>query len=173
MGIPADSLDLGGMRLTSGEGRRLELPLRIEPITLGNDTYTVDPQPISAGLDISCTTGDGYALRLRFDAALVGTCMRCLQPARASFTVEAREVSLPGDVDELDSPYVRHGILDLGSWGRDTLVLTLPQAILCRADCAGLCAVCGADLNHAESGHANEAQPDPRWAKLSEIRFDS
>jgi uncharacterized protein len=172
MSTPLDSLDLGAMHLTSGEGRRLQLPLRIEPIELGVETYAVDPQPIFAQLDISRTTGDGYALRMRFEAALLGTCMRCLQPAHASFSVDATEVSQPGEVDELDSPYVAHGVLDLGAWGRDALVLALPPAILCRSDCAGLCAVCGADLNDADPQHGHDAQPDARWAKLSEIRFD-
>jgi uncharacterized protein len=172
MSTPLDSLDLDGLRLESGEGRRLELPLRIEPIELGGDTYAVEPQPISARLDISRITGHGYALRIRFDASLVGLCMRCLKPAQPSFTVDAREISQPGEVDELDSPYVAHGVLDLSAWGRDALVLALPPAILCRPDCAGLCAVCGADLDAAGPDHRHDLGPDPRWAKLSEIRFD-
>jgi len=172
MSTPVDSLDLSGMRLASGEGRRLTVALRIEPIELAGETYVVEPQPISARLDISRTTGDGYALRLRFDAALVGPCMRCLAPAHADFDVDSTEVSQPGEAPELDSPYILNGLLDLAAWGRDALVLTLPPAILCRTDCAGLCIVCGADLNEAGPDHGHESVPDPRWAKLSEIRFD-
>ena len=83
--------------------------------------------------------------------------------------VDAREVSQPGAGEELDSPYVDGGTLDLGAWARDALALSLPRAILCRPDCAGLCVVCGADLNAAGPDHHHEAAPDPRWAKLSEI----
>jgi hypothetical protein len=32
--------------------------------------------------------------------------------------------------------------------------------------------VCGADLNDAGLDHAHEPEPDPRWSKLSELRFD-
>jgi len=123
-------------------------------------------------LDISRTTGDGYVLRLRFQATLVGPCMRCLEPAAPTFEVDAREVSQPGETDDLSSPYVQDGVLDLRAWARDALALVLPTTLLCRPDCAGLCAECGANLNDAGPDHAHERSPDPRWAKLSEIHFD-
>jgi uncharacterized protein len=130
------------------------------------------PSPVPVRLDISRTTGQGYALRLRFSASLQGPCMRCLEPAEPSFDVDAREVSQPGEAEELDSPYVEAGSLDLGAWARDALALALPASVLCRPECAGLCPVCGEDLNLAGPEHHHEQPPDPRWAKLSEIRFE-
>ena len=39
-------------------------------------------------------------------------------------------------------------MLDLRAWARDALALALAgEQILCRADCAGLCPVCGENLN--------------------------
>jgi uncharacterized protein len=139
---------------------------------LGGDRYAVDPELVQVKLDLSRTTGNGYALRLRFDASLVGPCMRCLEPAAPEFHVDAREISVPGQGEELESPYVEHEVLDLAAWARDALALSLPEKLLCRADCAGLCAVCGADLNEAGPEHGHEREPDPRWSKLSELRFD-
>ena len=98
--------------------------------------------------------------------------MRCLEPAALPLEVDAREVSLPGETDELDSPYVDAEVLALADWTREALALVLPAAILCRADCAGLCVVCGANLNTAEEGHRHDVEPDPRWAKLAELRFE-
>jgi uncharacterized protein len=98
--------------------------------------------------------------------------MRCLGPANPEFSVDAREVSQPGESDELSSPYVDRGVLDLHAWARDALALALPTTVLCQPDCAGLCAVCGANLNEAGLDHTHEPEPDPRWAKLSELRFD-
>ncbi|HEX3616291.1 MAG TPA: DUF177 domain-containing protein [Solirubrobacteraceae bacterium] len=167
-----DNFDLGGLRLTSGEGRHLDLSVRMEPFTLGADTYAVEPAVLPLRLDISRTTGQGYALRVRFGATLQGPCMRCLEPAGAHFEIDAREISQPGAGEELDSPYVEAGVLDLGAWARDALALNLPRAILCREDCAGLCPTCGENLNSAGAEHRHEAEPDPRWAKLSEIKFD-
>lgn len=167
-----DNFDLGGLRLTSGEGRRLDLHVAIDPFELGNERYDVDPAVVPAHLDVSRTTGSGYALRLAFQATLKGPCMRCLADAEPVFEVVAREVSQPGEGEELESPYVQDEVVDLKGWARDALALTIPAQLLCRPECAGLCPVCGADLNEAGEDHAHESAPDPRWAKLSELHFD-
>lgn len=172
MALRTDMFDLGGLRLTSGEGRRLDLQVDIEPFALGGQRYAVANAPVPVQLDISRTTRSGYALRMRFEAALAGPCMRCLEPASPVFEVDAREVYQPGEGEELESPYVSDGILDLRAWARDALALALPATLLCRGDCAGLCAICGANLNTAAADHDHEAAPDPRWAKLSEIKFE-
>ncbi len=172
MTLRSDTFDLGGLRLSVGEGRTLELGVDLDPFDLGGERYSVVQSPVPVRLDISRTTGAGYALRLRFDATLSGPCMRCLEPATPILTVDAREVSQPGEGEDLESPYVRDSVLDLRAWARDALALTLPATVLCREDCAGLCAVCGADLNQAGPDHHHESAPDPRWARLSEIRFD-
>lgn len=177
MSAAIDSFDLGALRLTSGEGRRLDLAVRMAPFELGADTYAVTPELLPLRLEISRTTGNGYALRLRFTATLEGPCMRCLEPAAASFAIDAREVSQPDAEpdagEELDSPYVVRQILDLSGWAHDALALALPRAILCREDCAGLCPVCGANLNETGPEHHHEREPDQRWAKLSELHFDA
>ena len=67
---------------------------------------------------------------------------------------------------------------DLGAGGEalrqwsNAVALAAPSQMLCREGCLGLCPECGADLNAAGPEHAHEAAPDPRWAKLSELRFD-
>lgn len=173
----SDSIDLSSLRLVSGEGRRLDLRVAIDPLELAGERYQV-PGSLDVRLDVSRTTADGYALRVRFAATLAGPCMRCLADAAPRFEVNAREVFQPGGGDELESPYVTTGPppteLDLAGWAHDALALVVGGApILCRPDCAGLCAVCGVDLNEAGPEHRHESAPDPRWAKLSEIRFDS
>lgn len=163
--------DLSSLRLDAGQGRRLELAIAFQPLELGGETYTIEPEPIPVRVDVSRMTGGGYALTLRFEATLRGPCMRCLEPAAPAFTVEAREVSLPGEGEELDSPYVEHGILAIADWVRDALALALPSTLLCRPECLGLCPVCGVDLNAAGADHSHPQEPDPRWAKLSELKL--
>jgi uncharacterized protein len=172
MALRTDTFDLGGLRLVAGEGRRLELSVAIDPLELGGERYAAEPQLVPARLDVSRTNADGYALRLRFRATLIGPCMRCLEPASRTFGVDAREVAQPGGGEELSSPYLEHGLLDLHAWARDVLVLSLPPKLLCRDDCAGLCSVCGTDLNAVDGAHEHAREPDPRWAKLSELRFE-
>jgi uncharacterized protein len=180
--LRTDSFDLGALRLTSGEGRRLELYVAIGSFDLAGETYPVQPDLVPIRLDVSRTTGDGYALRMRFEASLAGPCMRCLEPAAPTFQIDAREVSQPNeargrgkqeeDSEDLTSPYVQDGVLDLRGWARDALALSIPANLLCREDCAGLCPVCGANLNEAGPDHHHEPARDPRWAALSEIRFE-
>jgi uncharacterized protein len=173
MPLRTDVFDLPRLGLTSGEGRRLDLHVHVEPFSFGGQTYAAEPDVVPVRLDVSRTTGSGWALRLRYAVAVNGPCMRCLELAEPRFEVDAREVEQPGtDDDELSSPYVNDdGELDVAAWARDALALTLPAQITCREECAGLCAQCGANLNE-DPDHAHDAEPDPRWSKLSEIRFE-
>ena len=167
-----DIFELGRLGLTSGEGRRIDLHVAVAGFDYGGQRYEVEPALVPVVLDISRTTGNGWAMRLRFEAALQGPCMRCLELADLHVAVDAREVSVPGGGDELQSPYMgAEDELDLEAWARDALALALPAQITCRPDCAGLCPECGANLNE-DPDHRHESAPDQRWAKLSEIKFD-
>ena len=164
--------DLASLQLSSGEGRRLELEVPIEALELAGERYAAEPASVPVELTVSRMTGAGYALALRFSAAVTGPCMRCLKDAAVRVEVQAREVERPGGGEELDSPYVHDETLDLAGWVRDAFALALPAKVLCREDCAGLCPVCAADLNEAGPEHHHEAAPDPRWAKLRELRLE-
>jgi DUF177 domain-containing protein len=172
--VPAltDKLDLGSLHLGAGEGRRLELAVEIEPLELGAERYTALPSRPEVILEVSRMVGHGYALRLRLQAALVGPCMRCLGEAAPTVVVDAREVDRPGGGEELASPYMHAETLDLAAWARDAFALGAPDQVLCREDCAGLCPVCAADLNEAGPEHHHERAPDPRWAKLGELKLE-
>lgn len=168
----ADDFDLAGLRLTAGEGRKLELEVSIEDLQLGSETYRALPERIPVALDVSRMTGGGYALRLRFVAEVCGPCMRCLKPAHPAVAVDAREIDSPSGGEDMESPYVHEETLDLSGWARDAFALAMPLKVLCREDCLGLCAVCAADLNEAGAPHHHDAEPDPRWAKLRELKIE-
>jgi uncharacterized protein len=185
MATDTDTLDLGSLRLTSGEGRHMTLGLRIEPLELGGHTYQVarpvggedegaPADQIQATLDISRMTGNGYALHLAFPATLHGPCMRCLEPAEPQFRVDVREVSAPGEGDEeLESPYMTESTLDVSTWAHDSLALALPATLLCQPDCLGLCPTCGTNLNTAGPEHVHEPEPDSRWAALADLKLET
>ena len=166
-------LDLGRMALAHGEARRVEVPIRPGELELGGQRYASRPRTVDSRLDVS-RTSTGYALRLRFRLRLEGPCVRCLEPAGIEVDVDAREVDQLGAEDEeLRSPYVADGNLDVGRWANDALVLAFPTQPLCREDCAGLCAVCGASLNDADpEAHRHESGGDPRMAKLRDLKLD-
>jgi len=170
MGGSTNTIDLGRLGLSSGEGAKLTPAVALDAIELGGQRYTAPGQVADARLDVSRMT-TGYALKLRFDTRLDGPCMRCLEPAGHELSIEAREVDQPGGGDDLRSPYLDGDELNVGSWARDALVLALPVQILCTDECRGLCSICGENLNENPE-HAHEREPDPRWAKLSELRLD-
>jgi uncharacterized protein len=172
MASHTDVFDLGALQLSSGDGRSIDLRVRVDPLEFGGQRYVPEPATMEARLDVSRMTS-GYSLRMRYGVRLDGPCMRCLEAAGREVAVDAREVDQPGGGDEeLTSPYVEGNELDIRAWARDALVLALPAQIVCRDECRGLCPVCGENLNEAGADHAHEEEPDPRWAKLRELRFE-
>jgi DUF177 domain-containing protein len=166
-------IDLGRLSLSHGEGARLDLGVRLDPLELGGQTYSPASESVDARLDLS-RPSNGYAFRLRFPLAVAGPCMRCLEPAVVETEVDAREIDQADtDDEELRSPYVVEDDLDLGRWAHDAAILALPTRLLCRPDCAGLCPVCGESLNDADpADHKHDAGGDPRWAKLKELKLE-
>jgi uncharacterized protein len=166
-----DIFDVGKLGLSSGEGRSLDLDVPVDAFDFGGQRYEVEGGAVDARLDVSHTVS-GYAFRLRFEAKLDGPCVRCLEPAGHAVEVDAREIDQPGGGEELSSPYFDESAeLDMRAWARDALALALPTQIVCREDCAGLCTVCGENLNQSPD-HAHEREPDPRWAALRELKLD-
>ena len=171
MGVRVDTFDLGQLALSSGEGRRLELEVPVEPFSFGGQTYAPIAEREPVVLDVARTT-HGWSIRLRAEVELRGPCMRCLESADESVVVDSREIDQPGGGEDLSSPYLSEDELDLSGWLRDATALALPAQIVCREDCLGLCAVCGENLNTAGPEHAHEPEPDPRWAALRELKLD-
>jgi|SRR4249919_1145394 len=164
------TVDLRRLGLRPGEVRKETLEVALEPFVLGGQRYEATPAAVPVELEISQASG-ATVFDIRLDARLTGPCMRCLGFAETERTVSAREFNDPDAPasDELRSEYVVTDHLQLDTWARDALALALPEQILCRADCAGLCPVCGKDLNVEPHEHA-EREADPRWAVLGELR---
>jgi uncharacterized protein len=164
------TVDLRRLRLRPGEVRRETFDVALEPFLLGGQRYESVPASLPVELEISQPSG-ATVLDLRLRARLSGACMRCLGHAELERSVVAREFHDPDAPagDELRSDYVVNDQLQLSVWARDAVALELPEQILCRDDCAGLCPVCGKDLNVEPHEHLDR-DPDPRWAALEELR---
>jgi uncharacterized protein len=118
-------------------------------------------------------------------ARLQLTCGRCLEP----FAFDLREaldlVYVPrsigdGATDEDEVSLSDHDMviafydgeqLDLAEIVREQLVLSLSMKRLCREECRGLCAVCGANRNLGECGCPPSPAHSP-FAPLKEILDD-
>src|SRR5262245_479702 len=123
-------VDLERLALSSGQARAIDLEVELDPVELGGQSYRPAGGGGESRLDVSRTTS-GFALRLRFETELSGPCMRCLEDSATRIGIDAREVDQAGTGDEeLRSPYVSDGDLDVEHWANDALVLALPDKLL-------------------------------------------
>ena len=164
------TFNLRNVKLRPGERFRDVVEVDLHPLELGGERYVPVPERPESVLTLS-QTSSGLVLELELETRVLGPCMRCLADAGLDVHVSSREyqASSPGESDELTTPYIVDDRLDLSAWAHDAVALALPDKILCRDDCAGLCPVCGRDLNREPHEHEGEAA-DPRWAPLSELR---
>jgi uncharacterized protein len=161
--------DLRNVRVRSGEEHREAVDVVIAPVELGGQRYVAVPEQVRTELAVA-RASTGWVFGVRFAVRLHGPCMRCLADAVVDEQLSLREYQATSpDSDELTTPYLVDGRLDLSAWARDALILALPDKILCRPDCAGLCPACGKDLNLDPHTHGEE-EPDPRWAALEDLK---
>jgi uncharacterized protein len=157
------------VKLRPGEQYRDELEVELSPLDYGGQRYLPVPGTVPAEFEIT-RANTGTVFTLAFTARLFGPCYRCLGDAVLELSIDAREYQdeKPDD-DELRTEYVDGNELDVSGWARDAIALALPEKILCRPDCAGLCGECGKNLN--DEPHVHEEQHvDPRWAALEALR---
>ena len=164
------TFDLRTLHIRSGDQARERVEIELQPLLLGGQTYEPRPNPAPAELTVT-RASSGTVVELALEIALAGPCFRCLTDAELPLSLRLREyeAAKPEGDDDLRTEYLEDERLDLSAWGHDAIALALPDKILCRPDCAGLCPVCGKDLNAEPHEHAEE-RVDPRWEKLSQLR---
>lgn len=141
-------------------------------VAAGGDVEVGDARvPEGADVDVDValeSLSDGIVVSGRITAPWEAVCRRCLGPASGVMSVDVRELYQAHR--STDDAYVIEGDqLDLGPMVRENLMLDLPLAPVCREACAGLCAVCGANLNEGDCG-CDRTTLDPRWAALEALR---
>lgn len=152
-----------------------DLPLTGELEHWGQSYRWTEPLHVEA--EASRSRG-GVVVELRFSGGATTACARCLSPAPLAIEGKVRYFySLRGG-DQGETEFTEDQILFLDRFSGEidltapiweSLVLSLPAAVLCREDCRGLCPRCGADLNRGScSCPADNA--DPRLEALREIK---
>jgi uncharacterized protein len=167
------TFNLRRLRLRSGDQFRDRVEVESEPLVLGGQEYVPEPALVPADLTVT-KASSGTVMDISFRVRLEGPCFRCLADTALDVAIDAQEyhAAKPGEDEELRSPYVSDDLLDLSAWAHDALALELPDKILHDPDCAGLCPVCGKDLNVEPHTH-EEQHGDPRWAALEALREDA
>jgi uncharacterized protein len=131
----------------------------------------IDQKPVHAELRLESVV-EGVLVTGPVTAPMVLECARCLSEFADELSVEVCELFAgpghEGPVED-DAYLVEAEEVDLEPMLRDALALELPLNPLCRPDCKGYCARCGADLN-AGTCDCSDEEIDPRWADLAVLR---
>jgi uncharacterized protein len=160
----ADLLNRPGARRRERVEGRLAGPITVVDSAIRSDVPVV--------VDVLLEwVSDGLLATGTIDGAWEGPCRRCLGPVDGALHVDVQELfeATPRDGE---SYRLGHHTVDLEPLAREALTLDLPLAPLCSADCRGLCATCGADLNAGDCG-CPPADADPRWAGLDALRLSA
>lgn len=132
------------------------------------------PAPLHVRGEITNTAG---YMRMALEASVpfTATCARCLQPVSDTFSFRfektvapAKQVESTPEADKDDYAVIYDGFLDVDEQLLEMLELDFPSKLLCREDCAGLCPMCGKDLNDGPCG-CERKETDPRLAPLAKL----
>jgi uncharacterized protein len=159
----------------TGAARRFRLYDEIEDI----DEDLKVAAPLEGTLTL-IRTADGILATASLETTVELECCRCLEPFTTKVALEIEEefepsvdihtgAKLPVLATEADATTVdEHHILDLTEIVRQSIFLALPLNPVCARDCAGLCPVCGQNLNEEVCGCVTETT-DPRLEVLRQL----
>jgi len=158
------------------DGSRLhkELPLELTEVTVrGRDYPIVYKTPV----DLTIVNAGKKVLELsggcRVSVEL--PCDRCLKETvcEIDLAFERRlDMKLPEEergVDLDENAYLEGTDLDVDTLVYMEILMNWPHKVLCSDDCAGLCSICGKNLNEGPCGCTGQGPVDPRMAAISDI----
>ncbi len=160
-------------------GERIRYHIEERPIDpRGENAGLFDADITAVEADVTAThTDPGALLQGEVQAMVAQQCVRCLRPVVSPVDTTFAEQyyatlhvetggpmpTAPRDAKTIGSDF----LIDLTPLIREEVILATPQAPLCRADCKGLCPICGIDLN--DSPHEHDEPPDERWGPLRRL----
>ena len=168
-GLVLDTHDLGRRAGTMKEVRTSVAA----PAGLGIAVIGVPPEsPIELDLRLESVV-EGVLVTGTAVVKVQGECVRCLDEVSDDLEIDVQELFVyPGsEATEDEASKLEGDLIDLEPLVRDGVVLDLPFQPLCREDCQGLCAECGAHLN-ADPDHSHGEPVDPRWGQLADLDLD-
>ncbi len=134
---------------------------------LGSEALPEAPVHLDLHLE---AVNEAVVVRGMVSVPWVGECRRCLGPVTGALSAPILEIYETHPSEGETQPLLGDCI-DLEPVARESVLLGLPLAPLCRDDCEGLCPRCGADRNQSPCDCSTEVA-DPRWSALDDLRLD-
>lgn len=166
-------LRLNARELLRQPGLRKTVDVSLPAGDLGVDDDRITGDVV---VDLLATSNiDGVVVEGTVTMPWRAACRRCLTDVTGTAVIDVDEV-YQDDVDRhrdgVDDAFPIEGDqIDLVPAVREAVLLELPDDVLCRDDCAGICPVCGRDRNQG-SCECDTSVRDDRWAALDDLRLD-
>jgi uncharacterized protein len=165
-------LDLRHLDLKGGERTERFVRFEAHPVHLGGHDYQLTLENDGAVVKIERLTG-GFLVTVSVKGMVYGDCQRCL--SEVALPVDAKQQEfVPTHPEQWDrgeiSPFITDLVVDVPGLAREAIVLALPDKLLCRDDCPGLCPHCGR-VRGDGSCDCDEEREDPRWEKLKGLKL--
>jgi len=175
------------IRIQDLEVRKLEFALQFQPgeLDLGAEVRQIGMLATDGRAELIREHHGSHSVD---DIRLVGTldgrvevgCARCLEPVeiavRRSFDLLYRPLESERRADEVaiyeadtEIGYYAGEGMELEDSLREQLLLAVPIRSPCRAECKGLCPVCGGNRNQ-QPCQCESRMPDPRWKALGALK---
>ena len=163
------------------------MKINISNLSQGTHEYQLSKSVVDLGLeenflgDVTATVTVEKSSRQIFLRAAIRShaafqCDRCLDEFKKEVSSVLQTVyvwnSADRSEDRDDDVHVLSSdtnIIDISDDVRDGVLLAVPLKLLCQEECAGLCPLCGKNLNHTANGRCGcvSGEIDPRWNKLA------
>lgn len=161
------------LRVNAIELLRSPGSLREVAVTVPAEAVGVEDARVSGDVVIALTATssvDGIVVHGTVSTPWHGQCRRCLRDVDGVAVADVDEV-YQVDPRLQDAVAIVGDQIDLAPVVREYVLLELPEAPLCRDDCAGICPQCGADRNESPCDCDNSVT-DLRWSALEALRLD-
>jgi uncharacterized protein len=166
---PLRSLRVNAVELLRSPGASRDVSVVLGPVEQA--ALELDDPRIAGDIvvDVVATsTLDGVTVQGEVRVPWAGECRRCLAAVSGVAVGEVDELYVMGDSLHDDALPLETDQIDLASLVREYALLELPEAPLCRPDCAGICPVCGIDRNTGTCS-CDTSVRDERWAALDDL----
>ena len=158
--------------LLSENEKHLDINYKLDLSNLIYSTYN----PIKNGVSVVgslYSKADVLYLDINISFEFFGFCDRCAEEVKKDFNFNIKRIvveKLENEEDDDDYIVVNNRELDLDELVNEEVSLSLPNKILCKDDCKGLCPKCGANLNFKQCDCKKDV--DPRMAALLQLLED-
>lgn len=119
----------------------------------------ISQEPLDVSVKL-CLNGQEIKLQGTINGKILAICSRCAEEFIFPLNVDIETTSLvESDATEFD----------LTDELRQCITLSIPEKMLCKSTCKGLCPHCGKNLNLDQCTCSDESI-DPRWHKLQDLK---